>query len=69
MAHGGMITPPCTVWSPMRAAINFPMKTVFEPIRIVSGGPTHVAISVARAAGSLHMKTVGQPGGRIGPPT
>jgi hypothetical protein len=63
------ITPPCTVWSPIRAAGRFPIKTVSEPIAIESGGPTHVHMSVARAAGCPPIKTVGQPGGKIGPPT
>jgi hypothetical protein len=34
-----------------------------------SGGPTHTHMSVARAAGCPPMRTVGQPGGKIGPPT
>jgi hypothetical protein len=63
------MTPPCIVGSPIRAAIRFPIKTVGEPIAIVSGGPTHVHISVARAAGWPLINTVGQPGGRMGPPT
>src|SRR5438094_9208681 len=53
----------------MRAAIKFPIKTVGEPLMMMSGGPTHVAMSVIRAAGRLPINTVGQPGGRIGPPT
>jgi hypothetical protein len=64
-----VITPPCAVGSPIRAAIMFPIKTVGDPIKIVSGGPTHVHMSVARAAGMLPMRTVGQPGGKMGPPT
>jgi hypothetical protein len=63
------ITPPCTVWSPIRAAGRFPIKTVSEPIAIESGGPTQVHMSVARAAGWPPINTVGQPGGKIGPPT
>lgn len=53
----------------MRAAIKLPIKTVGEPIAIESGGPTHNAMSVTRAAGKKPIKTVGIQGGRIGPPT
>jgi hypothetical protein len=63
------ITPPCIVGSPIRAAIKFPIKTVGEPIAMLSGGPTHTNMSVARAAGWPAIRTVGQTGGRIGPPT
>src|SRR5208283_2896603 len=63
------MTPPWTVGSPMRAAMRLPMSTVGEPMTIMSGGPTQVAISVTRAAGSIPISTVGQHGGRIGPPT
>src|SRR5271157_2686124 len=63
------MTPPWTVGSPMRAAMRLPMRTVGEPMAIMSGGPTQVAISVTRAAGSIPISTVGQHGGRIGPPT
>jgi hypothetical protein len=63
------ITPPCTVGSPIRAAIRFSINTVGDPIRIVSGGPTQVHRSVARAAGKPPISTVGDPGGRMGPPT
>ena len=63
------ITPPCTVGSPIRAAIRFPIRTVGDPIAMLSGGPTHTHMSVARAAGWPAMRTVGQPGGKIGPPT
>jgi hypothetical protein len=63
------ITPPWSVGSPIRAAGRFPIKTVSEPIAIESGGPTQVHMSVARAAGCPPTNTVGQPGGKIGPPT
>jgi hypothetical protein len=53
----------------MRAAGMFPIMTVIEPLIIVSGGPTQVAISPTRAAGRKPINTVGQPGGNIGPPT
>ena len=45
------------------------MRTVIEALTITSGGPTHVAISVARAAGMLPTSTVTAQGGRMGPPT
>jgi hypothetical protein len=64
-----VMTPPCDVGSPIRAAIRLPISTVGEPMAIISGGPTHVHISVARAAGWPPISTVGQPGGKIGPPT
>ena len=63
------MAPPCTVGSPIRAAIMFPMKTVGDPIAMLSGGPTQVHKSVARAAGWPPISTVGHPGGKIGPPT
>ncbi len=46
-----------------------PIRTVIEPLTIESGGPTQVAMSPTLAAGTPPIKTVGQPGGRIGPPT
>jgi hypothetical protein len=63
------IAPPCAVGSPIRAAIRPPIKTVADPIAMISGGPTHTHMSVARAAGWPAIRTVGQPGGKIGPPT
>ena len=42
------------------------MRTVKAPITIVSGGPTHVAMSPTRAAGRPPMSTVTAPGGKIG---
>jgi hypothetical protein len=63
------MTPPCAVLSPRRAAGILPIITVAEPLTMLSGGPTQVAISLRRAAGIKPMSTVGQPGGRIGPPT
>src|SRR6516225_8670856 len=62
-------TPPCTVGSPIRAAIRFSISTVGDPIKMVSGGPTQVQRSVALAAGRPPISTVGHPGGKIGPPT
>ena len=53
----------------MRAAIMNPMNTVGEPMAITSGGPTHTHMSPWRAAGIKPTNTVGQQGGRIGPPT
>src|SRR4051812_15529079 len=63
------MTPPCAVRSPMRAAGKPPMRTVVDACTITSGGPTHIATSVTRAAGSILIRTVGQPGAVIGPPT
>src|SRR3984893_14506308 len=53
----------------MRAASTPPISTVGEHFTMTSGGPTHIAISVTRAAGSAPINTVGQPGAVIGPPT
>jgi hypothetical protein len=64
-----IMVPPCKVESPIRAAGFPPIITVVEPIAIESGGPTHIAISVAHAAGCPPINTVGHPGGMIGPPT
>ena len=61
--------PPWTHGSPTRAAGRPPIKTVGDPVRIMSGGPSQVARSPARAAGRPPINTVGHPGGRIGPPT
>ena len=47
----------------------FLTNTVGEPLAMTSGGPTHVAMSPTRAEGIMPISTVGQPGGRIGPPT
>src|SRR5947209_2781650 len=63
------ITPPWTVLSPMRAAIKLLIWTVGEPLAIISGGPTHTALSVTRAAGSPPMVTLVEHGPAIGPPT
>src|SRR5690606_14421156 len=46
-----------------------PINTVGAPITIESGGPAHWAASPTRAAGSPPIKTVGEPGPVIGPPT
>src|SRR6266851_8615561 len=62
------MTPPWAVGSPIRAAMRLLIRTVGEPMRITSGGPTQVAMSVMRAAGRPPMRTVGSQGGRIGPP-
>src|SRR5439155_15977166 len=63
------IVPPCIVGSPRRAAGWPPISTVGEPMMIVAGGPTQVAMSPMRAAGWPPISTVTAPGGRIGPPT
>jgi hypothetical protein len=69
VGHPATIDPPCDVESPIRAAGRFPIKTVDDPLAIISGGPAHKHISVTRAAGILPINTVGQPPGNIGPPT
>jgi len=53
----------------MRAAGLPPISTVAEPFTIVSGGPTHTAMSPSTAAGMFAMRTVGMPGPPTGPPT
>jgi hypothetical protein len=63
------IDPPCAVKSPTLAAGFPPIKTVVEPITIVSGGPAQEQISPTHAAGELPINTVGEPGAMIGPPT
>ena len=45
------------------------MKTVADPLMMVSGGPTQVSMSPTTEAGSLPINTVGTPGPMIGPPT
>ena len=40
-----------------------------SPSRSSAGGPTHVHMSPTRAAGMPPIRTVGAPGGMIGPPT
>jgi len=63
-----MMTPPCAVMSPMRAAGIPPTSTVKEPLTITSGGPVHIAMSVTRACGRPPVSTVHMPV-MIGPPT
>jgi hypothetical protein len=53
----------------MRAAGRKLIITPVEPLAMMSGGPTQVAIPVPVAAGRNPIITVGAPGGRIGPPT
>jgi hypothetical protein len=53
----------------MRAAGLPPISTVDDPMAITSGGPAQVHISPTQAAGNPPIKTVGLPGGKIGPPT
>jgi hypothetical protein len=69
VGHPIIMTPPWTVGSPILAAGRPPIMTLLEPMAMTSGGPTQNAISVTRAAGSIPIRTVGQHGGRIGPPT
>jgi hypothetical protein len=64
-----MIDPPWAVKSPIRAAGLPPIKTVAEPLAIVSGGPVHIQESPNTAAGCPPMSTVGTPGPIMGPPT
>src|SRR5262249_51790038 len=64
-----VIIPPWAVASPRRDA-GMPPIIVVEPQGMsTSGPPAQVAMSVARAAGMLPINTVGQPAGKIGPPT
>jgi len=69
VGHPATITPPCAVESPMRAAGIPPIITVDEPMAMLSGGPTQIAMSPTRAAGIPPIRTVGELGGKIGPPT
>src|SRR6476659_6646758 len=64
-----IIVPPCDVESPILAPGFPPINTVEEPIAILSGGPAHTHMSPTHAAGKPPIKTVGAPGGNIGPPT
>lgn len=45
------------------------ISTVDDPVMMLAGGPAQTAMSPILAAGSPPMKTVGAPGGRMGPPT
>ena len=62
------ILPPWAVMSPTLAAGSPPISTVAEPAAMMSGGPEQVQKFVAVAAGILSIKTVGTPGGKMGPP-
>jgi hypothetical protein len=61
--------PPCAVGSPMRAAGLPPIRTVVEPMMMLSGGPVQIQVSPTTAAGIPPISTVGAPGPIIGPPT
>src|SRR4051794_10347789 len=65
------IAPPWAHWSPRRAAGFLPNITLVEPMTIESGGAggVHRHMSPTVAAGMPPIRTVGVPGGRIGPPT
>lgn len=63
------MTPPCAQVSPTRAAGLFPIMTVADPLRIVSGGPAHRQVSPITAATIFPISTVGTPGPTTGPPT
>jgi hypothetical protein len=45
------------------------MITVTDPCMIASGGPVQMQMSPTRDAGIPATRTVGQPGGIMGPPT
>src|ERR1039458_2323336 len=57
------ITPPCTVGSPSLAAGRKLIITPVDPMTIMSGGPTQVAMLVTVAAGRKQMRTGGAPRG------
>jgi hypothetical protein len=63
------IEPPCAVVPPILAAGLPQIKTVAEPLTIVSGGPTQTRTSPTTAAGNFPIKTVGAPHPIIRPPT
>ena len=63
------MVPPWAVESPIRAAGLPPIKTVAEPLIMLSGGPVHTQLSPTTAAGKPPIKTVGAPGPMMGPPT
>lgn len=63
------MTPPWAVLSPNLAAGFEQIITVPDPLTIVSGGPTQVALSPTTDAGKLLIITVGAPGPVTGPPT
>lgn len=63
------MVPPCAVESPMRAAGFEQIKTVAEPLMMLSGGPTQVHMEPRVAEGMPPMSTVGPPGDVMGPPT
>ena len=69
VGHPKTILPPCAQVSPCLAAGLFPINTVAEPLIIVSRGPTQTAESPMMAAGKKEIRTVGDPGPIIGPPT
>src|ERR1051325_723876 len=68
VAHPAVMLPPCAVESPCRAAPLPPSNTVREPLTTLSGGPLHVHCVPRIAAGFPPLRTVGAPGGMIGPP-
>lgn len=68
-APGPVITPPCAVESPTRAAGKLLINILVLPVTITSGGPAQVHMFETVAAGKFKIKTFGTPGGKIGPPT
>ena len=69
VGHPTTIVPPCAVRSLKRAAGDPPMRTVVEPVMIVSGPPAQTSMSPIRAAGRNPISTTGAQGGSTGPPT
>ncbi len=63
-----VIRPPCVVESPCLAAAFPLILTEDEPLLILSGGPVQTHMLPTVAAGKPPIKTVGTPGGMIGPP-
>lgn len=63
------IFPPCAVLSPILAAGLLDIRTLEDPIEIVSGGPVQVHRSPRHAANCPPMNTVVLLPGRMGPPT
>ena len=65
----GAPAPPPPLPPPPPPAPDSPIRTVKQPMAIVSGGPAQVHMSPTLAAGIPPIRTVGLPGGITGPPT
>lgn len=61
------MTPPCAVESPTRAADFDSMRTLVDPIAMLSDVLPQAGASLTRAAGKSAMSTDGAPGPVIGP--